>query len=72
MDIIQCLEGNHQQNHQFTSGINCFIRLAAFVKEKASESVKLLKSIEIKKACMLTIKYATQHRAQNSVETFAI
>jgi hypothetical protein len=34
-DFVWCLEGNHQQKCQFTSDINCLIRLAAFVKGKA-------------------------------------
>jgi hypothetical protein len=83
-DFVRCLEGNRQQKCRFTSDINCFIRLAAFVKEKApgdDQSMKLrwIQFVRLSFAvyanqlgtCLVT-KQATHNNAQNSAETFEI
>jgi hypothetical protein len=44
VDLLRCLDGNRQQECRFTSGINCLIRVATFVKERARETTSLWSS----------------------------
>jgi hypothetical protein len=64
-DFVRRLEGNRQQKCRFTGGINCLIRLAAFVKEKALgddqslklrwiQFVRLSFAVHVNQPCVLT------------------